>query len=129
MLLHFPGERDVNSNSCVTQGTAANVMFTHVEETLKGLWDQLSSGSVTVGIIRKLQPKQSQMKKLIDSCSKELGLHFEAFEQRLQELEAYQTHLKGVHLFCSSFSIPVEGIPIVQYLIYLYSTFFNGNLY
>lgn len=106
MPLYFLGQNEVNS---VTQGTAASLMFTHVQSTLKSLWDQLSSGSITVGVIRKLQAKQSQLNKLIDSCSKDLGLNFVVFEQRLQELDAYQTHLKGVHLFCSSFSIPVQG--------------------
>lgn len=96
-------------NTLIPQGSVPSTMFTHVLKLVSNIWSQISSGTVTVGIIKKLQKHEAQITKLFDACPKELGVSIDAVHFRIQELNAYNTHRMGIHHFCSSFSMPVKG--------------------
>lgn len=110
-------------------------MFTHVVALLRESWSHLSSGTVTVCVIRKLEKHVAQMRKLFDVSPKGLGLSIDVVELRIQELKFYTDHLKGIHHFCSSFSVPVKGtctcryIYIRHYYILSHVHIFTAELY
>ena len=100
---------DAQQGGSVVQQSASCIMFARVVTLLNDMKNKLLLGNVTVTEIKKLEKKKTQMNKVFSATPRNVGITIEMFNKRLDELDAYLSHLNGVHQFCSSFAMPVEG--------------------